>query len=513
MRINPATAGIAALAVLVSAGCVCASAVSLDTYAYMCNTLDQNLCLGISPGDSTPKPDNGVTYPPQLKPRVKNEETGLDRKKTRWNFDRTNGTIELSGFGMFLERRGQTQRLRVGHTRTVPTVWDLRSFGETGSLGGRLCIVPSNGTDEGLMCLTAMECKLQGNDYCSPDSNDPVMTASQLRRGVYVKLQEFDYALNVSQVFTQEIDCSPGCGPSDIENGVCDPECQVEACGFDFLDCVAHPTASPTPRPTMLPSTAPIPAPTASPTSSPSGVPTSTPTNGPTSSPTYGPTSGPTPPTHAPTHAPSSTPSVMPTEAPVIVDVLVFVPTIESTSKPTAAPSVPLGGLSEDETLMVYLLVVLGAIILFILVACCMRWYYFGHGGDEDNDSNHSEGDTFVDIPIESETEVDSDIDSPPDPVPFVPDEVGRLPSHRGSMPARIVEPRPVTPARPHATNAAPVSMQAAAEFMSIRRGHAIKSTGGASGGGGGKALGPGDDGYEDSLRVRSSGKWEVVTE
>ena len=56
----------------------------LKKYSYVCLQSDQNLCMGISPGEGDPFYDPDDIFYLQVKNREKNENASLDYKKMRW---------------------------------------------------------------------------------------------------------------------------------------------------------------------------------------------------------------------------------------------------------------------------------------------------------------------------------------------------------------------------------------------------------------------------------------------
>jgi hypothetical protein len=78
------------LAAAAISGCISASTAAAEPtpdekkYSYLCLVSDENLCLGISTGDTDPFFDRDSIFYLQLKSRSKGEATNTDYRKLRW---------------------------------------------------------------------------------------------------------------------------------------------------------------------------------------------------------------------------------------------------------------------------------------------------------------------------------------------------------------------------------------------------------------------------------------------
>ena len=370
---------------------------NVDTarYSYLCLQSNQDLCLGISPGDGDPVYDPNNVYFVQLKKRLKNEQQGLDYKKTRWDVRIRDKRISLSRFSQLCMAKQTGQTLARENIGLYPC--DM-SGGLDGNLTGRgifdfdfsnlngASVIQLRGTGT---CLTTMTCQGARTGFCNPDST--VVATSSWVSGMYIKARPCwwtpfgDPSWQSAQVFRQKLDCAVGCSPFLQNNNVCDLPCANSACNLDNGRCK---TASPTPptlSPTASPSTHPSKAPTRPPTTKPSKAPTTSkptksPTVKPSKSPTRHPTTKPTTqtpsahpstlPTESPSSAPSQAPSLAPSEAPTTkptappVAVLQAPPATNSpTSAPTAAPVPPVN---------VALIVGITVPLFLLLLLCCL---------------------------------------------------------------------------------------------------------------------------------------------
>jgi hypothetical protein len=306
-------------------------------YSYICLQSNQNLCLGISPGDGLPSYNESA--PPflmQLKQRLRNEAQALDYKKTRWDVRFQENLVSLSRFS----------DLCISLQSTDKSLNELALYPCTdvvqGTRLGKWAMDFNNNVNEvstmelmGLgQCVTVVQCANDGGPYCNPDSEKPV-TDGIYRSGTYIKTKPCWWTPTGSptwkdaQTYVQAIDCAIGCPPMLQFNDVCDPECSNAQCNWDEGMCITkaptpptfRPTESPTKRPTKQPTTL---QPTHLPTTgSPSEAPTLRPTHEPTSrqpstSPTKKPTHEPTskgPTTSPTTSTPSQKPSITPTSS------------------------------------------------------------------------------------------------------------------------------------------------------------------------------------------------------
>jgi hypothetical protein len=255
---------------------------TIDTkrYTYLCLEAQQDLCVGISPGDrpqDIPTVD-GTPYYVQLKRRLNNEYKQADYKKTRWDLDGASSTqrIMLSRFPDLCMTKIIPNRVALiecdSDSITSSNQWDLSPFSFDPNSASYLRL-----KSDPTLCLTAVQCKSNKVDYCSFDSNDPAIDATTLQfigleSGSYLRFKPCadrpDQAwLEKIQIFRARIDCAKGCPPLLQENNVCDKEyCDNPECNFDNGKCK---TKSPTP-PTHSPtSTSPTLFPTPSPTDSP----------------------------------------------------------------------------------------------------------------------------------------------------------------------------------------------------------------------------------------------------
>ena len=334
---------------------------------YICLQSDQNLCLGISPGDLEPTVDS--VFKLQLKRRVENEEAGTDYKKTRWDISNENGTIRMANFPLYLSKRDNSGSVYVSNTVSI---FNLSSFDT--NIDGRGFIALST-IDE---CLAVMQCNERegsATTYCKPQINKEVNNVNQLKPGAYVRFKPCDGSF--SQTFRQRLDCNQGCPPSAIGDGVCNLACNVTACNFDDGDCV--PTSMPTASPHNLQTLAPL---TNMPTMAPRGL-SQSPTEAPTTSPHGTPQNATNTPTKKASQGPSESPSYRPSHTPT---------TTNATAKPTLQPRAgtqapqsypartesPTQSPIEGETQWWVILLVFG-----ILLCCCFVAVVAKRGSDD----------------------------------------------------------------------------------------------------------------------------------
>jgi hypothetical protein len=142
-------------------------------------------------------------------------------------------------------------------------------------------------------CVTIMKCQARlGNNYCNPDSDEPISSLNELVPGTYLKLLSCCDNLNIAQRSFTFI--GNNCGlleryPSCIDNSTTFQPTQSPA--------TSQPTTSPvtsqptTKSPTRSPATSQSQGPTTSPTQGPTTTTSQTPTTqGPTTSQTQAPT-------------------------------------------------------------------------------------------------------------------------------------------------------------------------------------------------------------------------------
>ena len=313
--------------VILSWTCAIVSAGPDKIYSYICLSAEQNLCLGISI-DGPPVYDPNVTpYRLQVKPRVRNEQQGLDWMKTRWTVYWGIGRIQLSNFTTMCIAKETGNNAIPGGVVLRPCgssgpleEWNLDGFNETFLEEGviRLKTRPDQ-------CLSMMSCdrkSILNTDYCDPFSTT-MFTGSvydvEKQRGSHVRLMPC-ITDHPSQMFRQRLDCAPGCSPYMMENtnNQCDLACANDACNWDNGACSTPNPTPPTPRPSTNPTTSPT-------TSMPSPNPTKSPSLRPTSRPSKHPT--------LPTHSPTAHPSEMPTQSPS------FHPSAQPSSAPTHTPT------------------------------------------------------------------------------------------------------------------------------------------------------------------------------
>jgi hypothetical protein len=295
-------------------------------YSYICLEAQQELCLGISPGDGEPSFDPNNVFWLQVKSRTKNEYQLTDYKKTRWDFDFDTGGIILSRFSDLCIARDTGNKVGLFPCETVGLTnpnyspdtrygrWNLQQFQMNENQAGSLELFNSDRSS----CLTVMKCS-GGKGWCDPNSNDPAIDPVTgkfigLSVGSYLKMKPCWDApggfpgLQALQIWRQRLDCAAGCSPALEFNDVCDPPCNVAQCSdYDSGNCKTQsptpPTKSPTPKTGPKPTS---PPPTDSPTTR---SPNSKPTFKPSSSPTKLPTTA--NPTHKPTHQPTGSPGVI----------------------------------------------------------------------------------------------------------------------------------------------------------------------------------------------------------
>ncbi|KAH9250103.1 hypothetical protein BASA81_000958 [Batrachochytrium salamandrivorans] len=300
-----------------------APTVSMETkqYSYICLQANQNLCLGISPGDGLPFYDPNSIFKLQIKQRLRNEDAGTDYKKTRWDVDYVNKTVSLSWF-THMCMANPINSDYVGlypcdqvHNGTFAGTYQL-AFNQNIQ---EMAEIKSDG--DPTMCMTVMACNPDRNGYCNWFSN---IMSNTFTAGSIVRMKKCWFApggdpgSKPAQTFLQALDCAPGCSPMLQNNNVCDPACANAACNLDNGLCL---TAAPT-MPTRVPTKSPT-------TSRPSTSPTPLPTRSPTIATTQGPT-------RQPTYKPSKSPVIAATEEPTLAPTLL--PTTSPTSMPTASP-------------------------------------------------------------------------------------------------------------------------------------------------------------------------------
>lgn len=78
------TFGVAIVALVLASMEVFAGEPDAKRYSYVCLESNQDLCLGISPGDADPVYDAANLNYLQVKSRSRNEEQALDYRKMRW---------------------------------------------------------------------------------------------------------------------------------------------------------------------------------------------------------------------------------------------------------------------------------------------------------------------------------------------------------------------------------------------------------------------------------------------
>ena len=213
--------------------------VATKRYTYICMEANDDLCFGISPGDTDPVYVPGDPYRLQVKSRGNNESKDLDYRKTRWDADYPIGAISLSVFDLYLSRRNED----AGHIVLRPSPLNAWEFLDSGKL--RL-----NGTDE---CVTLMRCQSNGNDWCDPTSSTPVFLVEHMKVGSYLRLMDCTGDLALSQAVTTKVDCAVGCSEGELSNGVCDEACRNIECLFDGDDCATMAPTLPTDAPTKAP--------------------------------------------------------------------------------------------------------------------------------------------------------------------------------------------------------------------------------------------------------------------
>jgi len=301
-------------------------------FSYICLSAENRLCLGLST-QTDPVYDPAKLIHLQLKVREKVEEKGLDYLKTRWTVFGETGQIQLANFTSLCVARRMSATttpmdtvLRPCGAQAANEEFELsaffdRSFNDSAL---RLKAFPDQ-------CLTVMNCDRRTEDFCSYFETKPYTRTTMdptILRGAFVKF--LPCANLTSQVFTQTIDCAPGCSPFMMEgpDNTCDPACANDACNWDNGACATPAPTPPTFTPTRSPSIAPTTTPTTSPTTSkPSVSPT---TSQPSSSPTS--PSPSTSPSVAPSSVRSSPPSVA-SEPPTLS------PTASVTTNTTATPT------------------------------------------------------------------------------------------------------------------------------------------------------------------------------
>ena len=372
--------------------------VDVQRYCYICLSTNQDLCLGISPGDGLPFYNpNLPPYYLQIKQRERNQLAGLDYKKTRWDVRFDENIVYLSRFPNLC--------IALPSTNTYPNQLALYpcDYVRNGTiLGYWLSGFNTNINEEGNMqllnqevCVTVMDCG--GAPFCNLQ-NENVVTNGRFKSGSYVKVKpcwwtsQGSPAWRDAQTFVQALDCAVGCPPMLQFNNVCDPPCDNTACHLDNGHCKSlaptppsfTPTNSPTFKPTKSPvvsspSKSPI---TYKPSSGPTAHPTATPTTlhptdqpiskSPTSFPSYNPTvklRSPTPeptskfPTLQPTNLPislqpSSSPTThAPTTSPVTISTLNGQP---SSSSPTVSPP-------EQMNIVIVIAILVPTLLLLLL--------------------------------------------------------------------------------------------------------------------------------------------------
>lgn len=313
---------------------------SMETkqYSYICLEANQNLCLGISPGEGLPFYDPASVFKLQIKQRLRNEDAGTDYKKTRWDVDYVNKTVSLSWF-THLCMASPINSDYVGlypcdqvHNGTFSGTYQL-AFNQ--NIQERAEIKSEH---DPTMCMTVMACNADRNGFCNWFSN---IMSNTFTAGSIVRMKKCWFApggdpgSKPAQTFLQALDCAPGCSPMLQNNDVCDHACANDACNLDNGLCVTAAPTMPTPVPTRSPTTSrPSAAPvTQTPTRLPTGKPTKVPTPMPTRSPVIAVTETPT---RVPTNKPSKSPVVAATDEPTRAPTLQ--PSASPTSTPTASP-------------------------------------------------------------------------------------------------------------------------------------------------------------------------------
>ena len=344
-------------------------------FSYVCLEANQEVCLGISPGNSEPSWKPNDIFDVQVKSRRNNEFKGDDYKKTRWDVDFVSQQISLSRFGDLCVTKhpynNQMELRPCDGSYGSENLFDL-SFNTNINQAGYLRL---KGTT---LCGTVMRCQSGGNSYCSSSSTQ--VATGVFEQGSYVKFrtcwdaENGDPAHKSAQVFRQALDCAVGCTPFLLYgNDVCDPECQNDACDFDNRQCATPSPTPPTMSPTQNPTTSPTLYPTLSPTLSPTGSPTTaTPSTSPTYAPSLRPSTSPTqyptanPTTRGPTTSPTLSPSASPTISPTPS------PSEAPSAAPTALPRLSASPPGTDlTTTSIVLLSVFLPILLIILAMCC----------------------------------------------------------------------------------------------------------------------------------------------
>lgn len=214
----------------------------------------------------------------------------------------------------------------------------------------------SNGTVQipGNLCVTPMQCRSRGNDYCDPSST-VLAPPLKLRKGSFLRWRKCAWLSN--QRFVIDPPCAEGCSLQDQLEKSCKTVCITEYClqtGNYTCPVNGTRTDNPTNAPTSMPSLGPSFRPTAMPSPQPWSKPTAMPSDVPTSEVvvvTNSPSKSPVRPTMAPTlhptltDSPTSSPALSPTksEAPSLRPTTVTNPPTEDvgTSSPiTMAPTV-----------------------------------------------------------------------------------------------------------------------------------------------------------------------------
>ena len=310
-----------------------------DTYSYICLQDNQELCLGISIGNAIPV--YGDSYKLQLKKRDVNDSSPSNLRKISWFFSEDYGYIRSYRYPLYMRKRSRSGSVFVEDKFSV---FNISSFKTNINEAGVIKLLDE---DE---CLTVMQCNLKEGEktkFCNPNTNNPVTRPGQIKNGAYVRFRPCDYSY--SQIFRTKLDCAPGCTPFDVENAVCNSNCNVTTCPIYPHNCsTLTPTLSPlgdTPSPSLTPQ----------PTSSSPVLQSQAPSLSP--QPTQQHT---VPPTTLQTHNPSPNPE---TNTPS--------PTNQSLSpKPSAAPSKTV-----PSDIPVFIWIIIICCILFVFAVCVAAFW------------------------------------------------------------------------------------------------------------------------------------------
>ena len=359
--------------------------------SYLCLSADatQNLCLGVSAdGEAT----NSTLFA-QIKQRGANVANGKDFFDLRFNINSSAETVCVAATPWNCFASGPRASpsvggfLQMGLMLSSAVAFNTAPFFEVRGASAQLVHLETG------LCATAMQCdslpkpNLKTQTFCKRPGVQgapvkPAYSLEQVSRGSFVMLTACSSSLSASQMWTQQLDCAPGCSTREQQTlKPCFPECNNAACSYQNYACTSEsPSGSPSKTPTP-PTFSPTWLPSQAPSESPSQQPTSTPTNQPSEHPSQAPSSSPstsepsaTPTTSRPSKSPSRAPSRAPSKS----------PSRTPSSSPSRAPTVNVTqGLHilvvdtiQCTWWLCYLIPILvGLLLLCCCAACCVAWW------------------------------------------------------------------------------------------------------------------------------------------